>query len=116
MTPTQLDLDPLESQIIARAADSAVTRRRIWYCVFIPLAFIGLLLVLFWREAQPPILLWLFVGYVALNMLEKIGYGLAVLGYKRVIRKLLTQVEQLQAHPPAAADSPDATQVPPTSR
>jgi hypothetical protein len=45
----------------------------------------------FWRDAQPRLLLWLFVSYVGINMLEKVAYGFAVLSYKSVIRKLLAR-------------------------
>jgi hypothetical protein len=73
-----------------------VTRRRIGYAVLVPLAFIVLLIAVYWREARPRTLLWLFVGYVAINAVEKVGYGLAVLAYKSVIRKLLARVSELE--------------------
>jgi hypothetical protein len=99
MNENTLQFDPAEAQIVIRAADSAVTRRRIWLSVAVPLALIALTLALFWRSAQPRALLWLYVGYVALNMLEKVGYGLAVRSYKSVIRKLLARVSELEGRP-----------------
>ena len=96
MTENTLQFDPAETQIVARSANSAVTRRRIWYSVLFPLALIGLALAMFWRDAQPRLLLWLFVAYVAINMFEKLAYGVAVLSYKSVIRKLLSRVSELE--------------------
>ena len=101
MSEHTLQFDRLESQIVARAGNPAATRRRIWYSVLVPLALIALLLATFGREAQPRALLWLFVGYVTVNMVEKIGYGFAVLSYKSVIRKLQARVAQLENRPTA---------------
>jgi uncharacterized membrane protein len=101
MSENTLQFDATEAQIVARAANSAVTRRRILYSVLAPVVLIALVLAIFWRDAQPRTLLWIFVGYVAINMLEKIGYGLAVLSYKSVIRKLLSRVRELEGPPTA---------------
>ena len=101
MSEHTLQLDPVEARIVARALDPALTRRRIWYSVLVPLALIALTLALFWRDAQPRVLLWLYVGYVAINMFEKVAYGLAVLSYKSVIRKLLSRVRELEGSPAA---------------
>jgi hypothetical protein len=96
MSENNLQLDRLESQLLARAADVAATRRRIGYSVLAPVALIALLLAIFWREAQPRLLLWLFVGYVAVGIFEKVSYGFAVLGYKGLVRKLLARVNELE--------------------
>jgi hypothetical protein len=89
MSESTLQPDPLEARLLASATNTAVTRRRIWWSVLVPLAFITLLITVFWRDAQPRLLLWLFVCYVSIGLFERISYGIAVLGYKSVIRKLL---------------------------
>ena len=91
--------DPLESHIVARSADLESTRRRIRYSIAVPLLLIALTLVLFARDAQPQALLWMYLAYIVLNMFEKIGYGRAVLAYKRVIQKLLARVAELERQP-----------------
>ena len=96
MSEGQIQFSALEARIVARAANSNVTRRRIFSSVVVPIALIALLLAVFRRDAQSPALLWLFVGYVAINMLEKVAYGFAVLSYKSVIRKLLSRVSELE--------------------
>jgi hypothetical protein len=96
MSNANLEFDQLESQIVGRADNATVTRQRIWLSVLVPLVLVVLLLLVFWREAQPKLLLWLFVGYVIINIYEKVCYGFAVLGYKSVIRKLLARVKELE--------------------
>ena len=64
MSEQDLPFDHVESQLVARAANSAITRQRIWFSVLLPLVLIALLLVVFWPSAQPRLLLWLFIGYV----------------------------------------------------
>lgn len=96
MSENTLEFDPAEAQIVARAGNPTVTRRRIWYSVLFPLVLIALAVVMFRRDAQPRFLLWLFVGYVTISMLEKVAYGIAVLSYKSVIRKLLKRVSELE--------------------
>jgi hypothetical protein len=87
--------DPTEAQIVAAAGNPALTKRRIFYSILAPLALIALMLTMFWH-AQPPIVVWLFAAYAALTMFERVGYGLAVLSYKSVIRKLLLRVSELE--------------------
>lgn len=101
MSENNLQFNPAEVQIVARAANLAVTRRRIWYSVLSPLALIALVIAMFWRDAQPRLLLWLFVTYVAITMLEKVAYGIVVLSYKSVIRKLLSRLSELEGRPAA---------------
>lgn len=96
MSEDRLQFNAVETQIVARAADSNATRRRIVSSVLVPVALIALVLAVFRRDARPPALLWLFVGYVAVNMLEKVAYGVAVLSYKSVIRKLQARVSALE--------------------
>lgn len=95
MSAPELRFDGLDSRIVVRAADPATTRRRITYSIVIPLVLIALLLGAYGQDARPRSLLWVFILYVAINMFEKVGYGLAVLAYKRVIRKLVAQVTEL---------------------
>jgi len=97
MSASTLNFDRAESHIVARSADVSVTQRRIWISVLVPLALVGLLFAVFWRDAQPRMLLWLFVGYVLFGLLEKLSYGLAVLAYKRVVRKLAARVTELES-------------------
>jgi hypothetical protein len=96
MNADSLQFDAAEAKVIAHAANSDVTRRRIRLSVLFPLFLIGLTLALFWRDAQPRILLWFYVAYIFINMFEKIGYGIAVLAYKSVVRKLLARVNELE--------------------
>lgn len=96
MSESPLKFDAAEAQLIARAAEPARTRRRLWLSALAPLALVAFALATFWRDAQPRLLLWLFVAYVLATLLERVSYGLAVLSYKRVIRKLLARVEELE--------------------
>src|SRR5262245_36697673 len=91
-----LHFNATEEQLISRAANTALTKRRIFYSTIAPLAFITLLLAMYWHTAQPPLLLWLFVAYVTIGMFEKMAYGRAVLLYKGVIQKLLARVTELE--------------------
>jgi hypothetical protein len=98
--------DTAEAKIVAGAANSALTKRRILYSILAPLGLTALVLTMFWRTAQPAALLWLFVGYVAATTYERLGYGLAVLLYKSVIRKLLARVRELESRLAPSDDLP----------
>lgn len=97
MDSQSLNLDRVETEILRRAHDIATTKRRIWISVIAPLALATLVLIAFWDGRQPQLLLWLFVVYVLATMLERVGYGMAVLLYKRVIRKLAHHIDRTRA-------------------
>ena len=103
-----LQLTQFESSIVARSSDAAVTRWRMMWCVVVPLGFIALLLSMFWQNAQPRLLLWLFLMYIVIVMAERISYGSAVLAYKSVVRKLIDRVDALEGSA-VAEDSTSAT-------
>lgn len=78
-----------EQYILNRSSDLASTRRRIVWSILIPVGFVILLLAMFLQNAEPRLLLWLFVIYIVIGVFEKISFGFAVLSYKRTIQKLL---------------------------
>lgn len=108
MNHSPIQFNQTEERIVALAANSDVTRRRIWLSVLFPLTLIAVTLAVFGRDAQPRFLLWLYVAYVGINMFEKIGYGLAVLSYKSAIRKLISRIDELEGRPATGAPSDTA--------
>lgn len=92
---TGLDLNAAEQRILDRSHDLGATRRRIRSVAVMSSV---LVVVLFYARPgiAPDVLFWVFVGYVVLTGLEKLAYGVSVLGYKRVIQKLAARVRELE--------------------
>jgi hypothetical protein len=91
-----LNLSRLEQEILKRSQDDGVTIRRIRIIVASALALAITVGALAFIRGLWNVVTWVFIGYLVITTLEKVGYGKAVLGYKSLIRKLAGRVEELE--------------------
>jgi hypothetical protein len=96
MSEKQLRLTPIETLLLERSSDLAVTRRRVRVVVVSALLLIVAVVV-----ASPLIQSWQFllffaVAYIAMTTWERLGYARTILTYKGLIQKLLARIEELE--------------------
>ena len=91
-----LDLTPLEQQILERSQDSTVTIRRRRMVVVAGLFAAVAFWYLFAVMESPSFAFFIVLLYLGVTVFEKWAYANAVLGYKSLIRKLSSRVEELE--------------------
>ena len=94
--PMPLDLTPLEQQILERSQDSTVTIRRRRMVVVAGLFAAVAFWYLFAVMESPSFAFFIVLLYLGVTVFEKWAYANAVLGYKSLIRKLSSRVEELE--------------------
>lgn len=94
MTP--LELDATDEQLLEHSRDLGTTQTRIISVIIAPLVLIGMIIYVMQSDVPAHWLGWVFVAYVVMTAWEKVTYGRAVLGYKRLIQKLVDRIEELE--------------------
>jgi len=92
----ELNLDPLEAQILARSHDTAVTRRRTVIAIFTGCALAVGFIVAAMLSLSVRTVAGIAALYVLVTMLERVFYGRAILVYKSLIGKLTKHIEDLE--------------------
>ena len=91
-----VDLTPLEEQILQRSPDLAATRRRRTAVLTAGVAAAVLLAGVAWLTESWRLVLVASLAYVTVTLVEKVCYANAVLAYKTLIQKLRARVEELE--------------------
>ena len=89
-----LDLTPLEIEILRRSTDLQTTRRRRAIIVISGTMFTSLLLYIGIQQKSNLVLILITVVYVIITMIEKLIHAYAVILYKGLIQKLVTKIEE----------------------
>ena len=92
-----LNLTPLEQRILKHDYDPSIIRCRRTIAVVTGVAAAILLVGVAWLVQSWQVVLVVALVYVAVTLLEKVAYANAVLGYKSLIRKLQSRIEELEA-------------------
>jgi asparagine N-glycosylation enzyme membrane subunit Stt3 len=93
---TELNLDLLEAQILARSHDTAVTRRRTVITMFTGCAVAVGFIVAAMLGLSVRAVAGIAAAYALVTMLERVFHGRAILGYKSLIRKLTEHIADLE--------------------
>jgi hypothetical protein len=96
----ELELTPLEADILGRSADLRVTTRRRAVGVFTGLAFGGALAIATCTRGSGQLVLVVALIHVGLTILERVLYANAVLAYKGLVQKLKAHIEELEGPVP----------------
>lgn len=88
-----LDLTPLEQQILKQSDNPALTRRRRTMVIVFGICFAAFLIAMASVNRSWEFVLGIALLYIAVTIFEKVAYANAVLAYKSLIRKLKEQVE-----------------------
>lgn len=88
-----LDLTPLERQILERSDKPEVTRQRRTIVIASGLVFAAVLVAVSLLMRSWQLVLAIALLYIAITLWEKVAYANAVLAYKGLIRKLMRQLE-----------------------
>jgi hypothetical protein len=91
-----LDLTPLETKVFNAAADPDITKRRIRSVVIFGLIAVGCVLALAARAESVWLVVTVSLVYMLITICEKIAFGMGVLVYKSVIRKLAGRIAELE--------------------
>ncbi len=90
-----IELNKLEEQILKNSSNIEITQKRIKSIKsFAIVAFIGSIFLSF-MDISPKFTAGLLALYIAITAFEKIAYGKAVIGYKNLIQKLVTRLEEI---------------------
>ena len=93
---TELRLDLLEAQILARCHDTAVTRRRTVITIFTGCAVAVAFVLAAMLGVSARTLAAIAAVYALVTMIERAFYGKAILAYKSLIVKLTQRIGELE--------------------
>ncbi len=96
MRQQNLDLTDTERFLVERSADLAVTRRRVRLVIISAAMLIAALIVAAPLTQSWQLLLFFAVAYIAMTAWERLGYARTIVGYKGLIQKLATRIEELE--------------------
>ena len=91
-----LNLSPLEQQILNRSSNCSVTRRRRTTVVVTGITAAILLALVAWLEQSWKFVLIISFVYIVITIFEKVSYANVILEYKSLIQKLKKRIEELQ--------------------
>ncbi|MFQ5807684.1 MAG: hypothetical protein ACE5I3_14660 [Phycisphaerae bacterium] len=95
----ELDLNLVETQILARSRDIAVTKRRTTITMVVRCAAAAAFVTAALMGVSASKVAAIAALYALVTMLEKVFYGKAILAYKSLIRKLTRRIEELERAP-----------------
>ena len=92
----EVDLSELEKAILLRSADLDVTRRRRTTVIVTGLTAALLFALVAYTKRSWQFVLAVALVYVAVTLVERVGYANAILAYKGLIQKLKARIEELE--------------------
>ena len=93
----QIALTAIEKRIMDNSHDIAKTKRRIKTVIIAGLMSLALTCYVAFVLKSSGILALMLIVYLIVTMIEKVGYGNAVIIYKGLIQKLRARIDELES-------------------
>jgi len=91
-----LELTNIDKVLLEKSKNISITKKRIKMVILFSIISIFFTAYIYFNDFSPKFITILLLIYILITAYEKVSYGFAVIGYKNLIQKMNSYIEELE--------------------